>query len=468
MSVELSRRRALELLLTMTAAGCGECGASGPPAPATTASVGAQSDRRKADVIVVGAGMAGLAAAARLKEEGAQVIVLEARERVGGRVWTHRSLGLPLDLGASWIHGRRRNPLTDLADELRVNTAPTDYGSVHLCDQDGSVVPARELRELLMGWQEVKERISSRASQLGGDVSVGAAVTRALEEEALTDRDERLVQWVLATEVTAAGEDLNRLSLTGDGTRGFAGGDRLIVGGYDQLVRAIGKGVDVRLDHAVRRVAHRGNGVTISTAGGDFFGDRAIVTVPLGVLKQGGLAIDPGLGAAKLDAIRSLGMGTLDKIAMVFDRAFWPADRHFLGYASKQPGYYPVFLNVARFAKRPALVAFVGGARARGLERKTDAVIAAEVTEVLRTMFGSKAVAPTDMIVTRWSSDRWSRGSYSHVPVGATSRLYDVLAEPVGRLRFAGEATSSEHASTVHGALESGRREADAILAEAG
>ena len=140
MTAELSRRRALEVLLGLTMAGCGDCGMGGPPAPATTASVGARSERRKADVIVVGAGMAGLAAASRLKKEGAEVIVLEARDRAGGRVWTSRSLGLPVDLGASWIHGRRRNPLTDMAGELRVKTVPTDYGSVHLRDHDGAGV----------------------------------------------------------------------------------------------------------------------------------------------------------------------------------------------------------------------------------------------------------------------------------------------------------------------------------------
>ena len=464
----LSRRRALELLLGLTVAGCDECGTRRPPAPATTASVGAQSERRKADVLVIGAGMAGLAAASRLRKEGAQVIVLEARERAGGRVWTNRSLGIPFDLGASWIHGRRRNPLTDLASDLRVKTVATDYGSVRLFDHDGSIVPAREVEEMLMAWQELKGEISSQAEQLGHDISVGAAVKRGLAGEELTDREQRLATWVLATEVTAAGEDLERLSLSGDGTRGFGGGDLIIPAGYDQLVRAVGKDVDVRFKHVVKRIAHRGDGVTVATDAGTFEAGRAIVTVPLGVLKRGAIAFVPGLDAAKLGAVRKLGMGTLDKVAMVFEETFWPTDRDFLGYASKIPGHYPVFLNAARFAKRPALMAFVGGTQARSVEKKTDATIEAEVMTVLRTMFGAKASAPKKLVVTRWSSDRWSYGSYSHVPVGATSRLYDALAEPMGRLRFAGEATHSDHASTVHGALLSGWREADAVIAEAG
>jgi monoamine oxidase len=136
---------------------------------------------------------------------------------------------------------------------------------------------------------------------------------------------------------------------------------------------------------------------------------------------------------------------------------------------SENAGAWPHFLNLKRYGPEPILVGFAAGDFARGMEARSDEDVESEVLAALRAMFGSAVSAPSGMIVTRWGEDRWARGAYSHIPLGADVGDRDVLAEPLfgGRVRFAGEATHREHAATVHGAYLSGLREAAALVSGA-
>ena len=202
----------------------------------------------------------------------------------------------------------------------------------------------------------------------------------------------------------------------------------------------------------------------VETDRGAYEAGHAIVTLPLGVLKRGLVRFGPLLSARKQGAIDRLAMGALNKIALVFPCAFWPADHDFLGYMSAERGEVPVMLSLMKSAGAPVLVGFVTGRYSARIASMPDAELQERVMRILRKMFGAAIPAPTHMVRTHWERDPFAFGSYAHIPVGADPSDMDILAEPLGRIRFAGEATHREHSGTVHGALLSGLREARRII----
>lgn len=400
--------------------------------------------------VVIGAGIAGIAAARDLRSRGWTVTVLEARDRIGGRVWTDASLGFPVDLGGSWIHGDEGNPLTALAREYGARTVETDDDLFAVYGPDGRPVDDDALEEIEEAFAEAIDDPPER------DVPMGDIVDELAED--LSPSELRLLRWVAAGLEVETGADLASLSARHpDPGEGFGGREMFLADGYGPIVAGLTRGLDVRLGHRVARVVHGDDGVRVATDRGAFEADAAVVTLPLGVLQAGSVAFEPALSQRKQRAIAALRMGVLDKVVLVFPRAFWPDDVDGLGYVSGEPGEFPEFVNLQRIAGRPALVALTGGAFARAVEGRTDEAIRRRLMEILRSIFGARIPDPTGMTVTRWAADPLAGGSYSYVPAGASPADHAVLAEPEGeRLVFAGEATSRDHPATVHGAFLSG------------
>lgn len=293
------------------------------------------------------------------------------------------------------------------------------------------------------------------------------ALRRAIEELSPCAAQQHVFQWFMADIEVDYAADLEELSIQAFNTDdGFGGGDALFPGGYDQIVRGLARGLDIRLNTVVQRAMYGDDGVRVATDSGEFSADYAVVTVPLGVLKAGAIAFAPALPERKQTAIRNMAMGVLNKVALAFPRAFWPTEDDFINYIGARPGEWPEFVNLAHYTGDPVLIALTGGRFARSLEPRTDAEIASDATRVLRTLFKTTVPELTGVIVTRWMRDSFAHGSYSHLPVGATVDDYTALARPVvDRLFFAGEATISDYPATVHGAFLSGTRTAKRIAA---
>ena len=438
------------------------------PAERTRATTRKPGDR----ILVIGAGIAGIAAARRLKQRGFDVIVLEGRSRIGGRISTDRTWpDQAIEMGAGWIQGSVGNPISELARTYGMTTSRTDYDSYALHDTSGRRLSDARVANIEARFENLMAAVyrtrRQRRNSNQPDISLGAAIEENLGRQKLTGAERTEVTYAINTTIEHEyAADVDDLSLfSWDDDSGFAGPDLFVTNGYDRIVNGLAIGLDIRLGHFVRRIEYSGAGVQLETNQGSFAGDAVLVTIPLGVLKSGDVEFTPELPASKQRAISRLGMGVLNRLFLRFPTAFWSASgTDLVGYVPARKGEWCEAYSLHAIAKVPVLLFFNAGAYGLAIEQLSDKATVDGAMEILRRIYGRSVPEPVGYRLTRWSADPFARGSYSHVTPGASMDDYDRLATPIGnRLYFAGEATSSEYPATVHGAYLSGLREAERI-----
>ncbi|MEM1133458.1 MAG: FAD-dependent oxidoreductase [Pseudomonadota bacterium] len=291
-------------------------------------------------IAIIGAGMSGLSAAHSLAERGRAVTVFEARNRLGGRMWTDTSLGVPLDLGASWIHGMRGNPLVDLAESAGKTFVHTN-DSYWIRGGDGRRMRTRNAPDWLYEVGEIQNEYAADSDQI----------------------------------------DFNAYNYQDD----YGGKHVIFPKGYAGILEALKADYALRLGSVVTSVTKHDKGAAIGLVSGEeAVFDAVIVTLPLGVLKRGSVRFDPTLPPRKQQAINRLGMGTLDKVYLLFDRAFWD-DATWIGTPENglPPGQFNLWFNQHRFTGSPVLAAFNGGSSALALAWQSDENM---VTRALATL----------------------------------------------------------------------------------
>lgn len=410
-------------------------------------------------VLVIGAGIAGLSAARAALAAGHQVTVIEARTRIGGRVWTSRLWpDLPVDMGASWIHRTEGNPLTALADQAGAARVPTSYDSALTLDAAGqSFDPDTAMARA----EALVEKARKTVDDSEEDLSLADAVLASNGWRKADAAERRLVRhFINSTVEQEYGSDWHTASaLYLDDGDEFGGGDVLFPRGFEQIAMHLAQGLTLRMGAAVTAIGPDRAGVAVSLASGEVLtADQAIVTLPLGVLQSGAVRLAESLSPERQAAIDGLGMGLLNKCWLRFDRIAWPADVDWIEWLGPRDGHWAEWVSLAPALRAPLLLGFNAGAQALELEALDDAATVDAAHQALRAMFGTAFPAPVGAQITRWSRDPFAVGSYSFNAVGTSARTRKALrgADWEGRLIFAGEATSHDHPGTVHGALMSG------------
>ena len=437
---------------------------SGHPQPA-----GAAGER----VIVIGAGIAGLGAARTLADAGYTVTILEARNRIGGRIWTDSSLGFPVEMGAGWIHGSTGNPLVTLAQAAGARLVTHDVDSAREYQASGAPLASAQVQRLAVLRASMMAAVTA-GQNASTDQALRTTILSGVGYATLTAEDQRLVDYLISTEYeheyAASSEALSTWWFDDDVA--FPGVDQVLPDGYGALPDLLARGLDIRLSQRVTNVSIAGNTVVIaatSATGGassTLVADRVVVTLPLGVLKSGAVTFAPALPAIQQAAIGGLGMGVLNRCTLVFPTVFWDPSTDWIEYVTPRRGEWVDWISLARPAGRPILVGFNAAQYGAAIETKTDAAIVEAALAVLRTIFGNAIPAPVASKVTRWGSDPFSLGAYSYNATGSTPAMRDTLAQPIGgRIFFAGEATHRTYFATVHGAYLSGTRAATQIRA---
>lgn len=425
------------------------------------------------DTVVIGAGVSGLSAARLLAQAGQRVVVLEARDRIGGRTWSHRADGFVADRGASWIHGIDDNPLADVVSAFGMRTAEFTVGSyqpdgrpIAYYDPTGERLDDDSVQKFADDIRHFDEHLAT---------AVDASEPHGTYEEAIetalaglnwdADRAERVREFLLHRSEEQYGVWAGDLAARGLDDDLIFGEEVVFPDGFDQLAENLASGLDVRLEHVVTRIAWSPEGVVVSTDRGEFSAARATVTVPIGVLKSGDFVFEPPLPEPHASAIDGFEMNNFEKVFLRFPAKFWDEDVYAIRQQGEAGKWWHSWYDLTALDGVPTLLTFAAGPSAIETRSWSDDQIADSVLDGLRGLYGDQVEDPHEVLVTGWQDDPYSRGSYAYMKPGANAEDHDLLATPIeGVLHLAGEATWTDDPATVTAALRSGHRAAENIL----
>lgn len=408
--------------------------------------------QNEVDVAIIGAGAAGLAAGVELARRGVSHLVLEARDRIGGRGHTALVEGFALDLGCGWLHSADQNPFVGEAARLDIRL---DRSPPHWTKQAGNRdFPPEDQAGFGQALSALEDRISEAADE-GRDVAAST----------LFDAGGRYAPLLNAFSAYYNGAEFDRISTVDYDAYEDSGVNWRAPDGYGALIAASGRAAAVVLKTPVTRIDRTGMRPVLRTPIGDLSAKVVIVTVPTSLIAAGDLAFIPDLPALR-EAAANLPLGLADKVFLHLDEpSLFEHESHLFGDPWRtDTGSYHL-----RPFGRPVIEAYLGGRHAQALEDAGPDAAAAFAVEELTSLVGEdlrRRLRP--LAVTHWAHDPWSRGSYSHAAPGQAAARAALRAPHDERILVAGEAASAHSFSTAHGAAETGREAAAAAMAALG
>ncbi|EYU43000.1 hypothetical protein ABFS82_14G167800 [Erythranthe guttata] len=431
------------------------------------------STRTRCSVLVIGAGISGITAAKVLAENGVDdFVILEAAERIGGRIKKEEFGGVTVELGAGWIAGvggKEVNPVWELARECNLRTCFSDYSNAryNIYDDNGKIFPSGVASD------SYNKAVESAIQKLRNQVSNPNANETPLAPKSPIDL---AIDFILHDFEMAEVEPIS--TFVDFGEKEFLVADER---GYEHflykmaesfLSSSYGKITDSRLklNQIIRELHHSRNGITVKTEDGCIYeADYIILSVSIGVLQSQLISFSPPLPRWKTEAISNIDIMVYTKVFLKFPRKFWPcgADKEFFIYAHERRGYYTFWQHMENaYRGSNILVVTLTNGESKRIEAQSDQETMSEAMEVLRKMFGPDIPDALDILVPRWWNNRFQCGSYSNYPIYLNHQLIDDIKAPVGRIFFAGEHTSEKFNGYVHGAYLSGIDTSKALVEE--
>ena len=421
-------------------------------------------------VVVIGAGASGIAASEKLLATGFKVILIEARDRMGGRASTRLVGSIPFDAGASWLTESQVNYLRTTADSSGVKLYPTDFNRA-LVQYKGVNVPV-DLTEFMKAVERrltlpymklhIREFFGFRKT-LPSMASILNPLLKKYGAEAAYAREIMIANEASNLDRTSIATLLSGSDSTGDDGRDpLPTDDVMINGGMQAFVISLAKKVKPSLGEAVEAIIRTEIGVSVQTTRRRINADAVIVTVPLGLLKAGTIQFDPRLPIEHKAAIDRLGFGILKKTCLVYPNSNWAKENHLVGLYDSP--YFNFIVNVAAIAGQPMIMALSAGDKQTAADSLSIDELATELHANIRATLGSDIPDPIDHSTTDWGNDPYALGAYSHSSLDTLGNEAEILQRPIaGRILLAGEALSDRN-GYVDGAWSDGQRAASVII----
>ncbi len=414
------------------------------------------------NIAIIGAGIAGLAAARQLVDAGHIVTVFEARDRIGGRILTSREFGFPIEVGANWVHGDKGNPLMGLAKKSGISSFAYDFDDWKIVDSKGKTLSSANDDTST----KISDALARAIDEAADEDNIGQSVAEILARDKtygkLKAKSAEISAAVLRRELSGDyGADDDEISaaayLFGEE---FDGEDMLVTNGYDHVISHLADGLNIQLSDPVFAVSHADNGAEVVTAKGKSSFDAVIVTVPLGVLKANAIKFEPALSQSRSEVVSRLGFSAFEKAFLVLDKPF---DLGALNVSLVSDRPWINLINLSDIAGKPAVLAYCGGDDARNAIAASDGENRDWLLANVRAAANDDTLHATNFRMSRWLADEYTRGSYSFPAVNAEPADFESLGgKESASLYFAGEACTA-YFSTVHGAYISGLKAAKLV-----
>lgn len=417
-------------------------------------------------IIIIGAGISGISCAKHLQDSKSEIIVLEARDRIGGRIHSIDFETEIFDLGASWIHGIQNNPIWEIVQKEQIKTVIFNYDVSVFLHENGTYFSDSEKKDFLHYISKIEKILKHSQGNTALDSVLLGLDSLEIKNKLLKNKIKQFFERI-ANDPFAT--DLSCLASNYQEYEGYFSGDEVIFpNGYAEVIQKIAEGIDIRCNISIKKIIQQEEYIEIfDDKGNSYVASKIVVTVPLGVLKAQDIQFVPPLSDQYKNAIHMMGFGSFNK---VFFQLNEPLDFTQLyssntNYFFWSGGYCFNILDLSKIYKKPTYLILFGGKQSIFLDSSTDEDVWKFIKIHLQSYSCSLEHEPNKLLITRWGADIFSYGAFSFPALNHTSALTRILNNPIeNRIFFSGEHCSLTYAGTVHGAYIHGKEVATRIL----